>query len=243
MTSGAVLGSHAPGNPENPASNQKILTTAAVLWHFGAEFRFRTWLCGSRNGASLPRLVLRGSGDPSLSSGDLQLMAKTLAKAGVRQVGDVLVDQSFFDGAFVPPAFEQQPDEWAAFRAPVSAASLNRNVTTLNVKPTEPGQPASVWFDPPGFVDVTGNVRTDPKERSQRVKLTLKEAGMRLSAQVAGTIPPNGPAFHWSRRVEDPTLLAGYGLEAALVAEGIQINGRLSTGCEDERNELVSHDS
>jgi len=243
VASGAILGSHSPSNPENPASNQKILTTAAVLRQFGADHRFRTWLCGSRNGATLPRLVLRGSGDPSLSSSDLQAMAKTLAKSGIHQVADVLVDQSFFDAAFVPPAFEQQPDEWAAFRAPVSAVSLNRNVTTLNVKPTEAGQPATVWFDPPGLVDVTGSVRTDGKERSQNVKLTLKEAGTRLSALVAGSIPANGPAFHWSRRVEDPRLLAGYGLQAALIAEGVQISGKLSLGGEDERNELVFHDS
>jgi len=243
VASGAVLGSHAPNNPENPASNQKILTTAAVLHHFGADYRFRTALCGTRSGASLPRLVLRGSGDPSLSSGDLQAMAKSLAKAGVHQVADVFVDQSFFDGAFVPPAFEQQPEEWAAFRAPVSAVSLNRNVTTLNVKPAEAGQPATVWFDPPGLVDVTGSVRTDDKGHSQNVKLTLKEAGTRLNALVAGSIPANGPAFHWSRRVEDPRLLAGYGLQAALIAEGIQISGKLAVGGEDERTELVVHDS
>ncbi|HET7538336.1 MAG TPA: D-alanyl-D-alanine carboxypeptidase/D-alanyl-D-alanine-endopeptidase [Polyangiaceae bacterium] len=243
VASAAVLGSHSPNSPENPASNQKILTAAAVLRHFGADHRFRTWLCGSRNGASIPRLVVRGSGDPSLSSSDLQLMVKALAKAGVRQVAEVLVDQSFFDRSFVPPAFEQQPEEWAAFRAPVSAVSLNRNVTTLNVKPGEAGQPATVWFDPPGLVDVTGSVRTDAKERAQNVKLTLKAAGSRLTALVAGSIPPSSPAFHWSRRVEDPSLLAGYGLAAALTAEGIQFNGRPTAGGEDERNELAVHDS
>jgi len=243
VASTAVLGSHSPSSPENPASNQKILTTAAVLRNFGADYRFRTSLCGTRNGTSIPRLVLRGTGDPSLSSSDLQAMARSLAKAGVHQVADVLVDQSFFDAAFVPPAFEQQPDEWAAFRAPVSAVSLNRNVTTLNVKPGEAGGPANVWFDPPGLVDVTGSVRTDAKERTQNVKLTLKEAGARLNALVAGAIAPSSPAFHWSRRVEDPRLLAGYGLQAALVAEGVQVTGKLSNGGEDERNELVIHDS
>ncbi len=151
-----------PTRPENPASNQKILTTAAVLRHFGAEFRFRTVLCGARAGDAIARLVLRGK-RRSVGSGseDLQELAKTLAQSGVRHVGELLVDQSYFDAHFVPPAFEQQPQEWAAFRAPVSAVSLNRNVTTLNVVPTEPGQPARVWFDPEGFVDVSGTVRTD----------------------------------------------------------------------------------
>jgi D-alanyl-D-alanine carboxypeptidase/D-alanyl-D-alanine-endopeptidase (penicillin-binding protein 4) len=249
---GTLLGSVAASTPENPASNQKIVTTAAVLRHLGAGFRFKTAVCGARAGDGVPTLVLRGSGDPSLSSEDLQGLAKALAQAGVKHVGELLLDQSFFDAHFVPPAFEQQPEEWAAFRAPVSAVSLNRNVTTLNVAPSEPGQPAKVWFDPEGFVDVTGSVRTealrdtrraDKSERAQTVKLTLKEAGTRLSAWVAGGIQPNSPAFHWSRRVEDPSLLAGYGLKVALEAEGIHVTGKIAVGGEGERTELAAHES
>jgi D-alanyl-D-alanine carboxypeptidase/D-alanyl-D-alanine-endopeptidase (penicillin-binding protein 4) len=243
VASGAVLASVAANVPENPASNQKVLTTAAVLRHFGADFRFKTSLCGTQSADSVAALVLRGSGDPSLSSDDLQALAKTLAQAGVRHVGDILLDQGFFDRAFVPPAFEQQPEEWAAFRAPVSAVSLNRNVTTLNVAPGAVGGPARVWFDPEGFVDVTGSVRTEEMARAEDVKLTLKESGMRLSALVAGTIQPGSAAFHWSRRVEDPSLLAGYGLRAALVAEGVQVSGKIALGGETEVSELAAHES
>ncbi|HKO50053.1 MAG TPA: D-alanyl-D-alanine carboxypeptidase/D-alanyl-D-alanine-endopeptidase [Polyangiaceae bacterium] len=244
VASGAVLASVAANTPENPASNQKLLTTAAVLRHFGPEYRFRTYLCGARVGDGIAKLVLRGSGDPSLGSQDLQELARALSQAGVRHVGDLLIDQSYFDGHFVPPAFEQQPQEWAAFRAPVSAVSLNRNVTTLNVAPGEAGQPARVWFEPEGFVDVTGSVRTDAKlERTQNVKLTLRESGTRLSASVAGAIQPSSPAFRWSRRVDDPSLLAGYGMKAALAAEGIQVSGKIAVGGEAERAELVVHES
>jgi len=243
VASGAVLGSAAANTPENPASNQKILTTAAVLRHFGADFRFRTVLCGARAGDSVAKLVLRGSGDPSLGSEDLQELAKVLAQSGVRHVGELLIDQSYFDAHFVPPAFEQQPQEWAAFRAPVSAVSLNRNVTTLNVAPTEPGQPARVWFEPEGFVDVSGTVRTEKIERTQNVKLTLRESGTRLAALVGGAIQPSSPAFHWSRRVEDPNLLAGYGLKAALAADGIQVSGKIAVGGEAEQSVLAAHDS
>ncbi len=58
VASGSVLGSVSANAPENPASNQKILTTAAVLHHFGAEYRFRTSVCGARTGDSVPKLVL-----------------------------------------------------------------------------------------------------------------------------------------------------------------------------------------
>ena len=252
VASGVVLGSVAATTPENPASNQKILTTAAVLRHFGADYRFKTVLCGTRAGDAIPKLVLRGSGDPSLGSNDLQALARALSQSGVRHVGELLLDQSYFDAHFVPPAFEQQPQEWAAFRAPVSAVSLNRNVTTLNVAATEAGRPARVWFDPEGFVDIVGTVRTEAiretrkgenTERVQNVKLTLKESGMRLSALVAGAIQPGSPAFRWSRRVEDPHLLAGYGLRAALLAEGIPVSGKIAVGGEAERVELALHES
>ena len=243
VESGAVLGSVSANTPENPASNQKILTTATVLHHLGAEYRFKTSLCGARSGESVPKLVLRGSGDPSLSTEDLRELAKGLSQTGVKRVGDVLLDQSFFDSHYVPPAFEQQPEEWAAFRAPVSAVSLNRNVTTLNVAPTELGSAAHVWFDPEGFVDVTGTVQTENLERPQSVKLTLKESGTRLAALVAGGIQPNSAPFHWSRRASDPTLLAGYGLKAVLSAEGIQVSGKIATGGESEQAELVVHQS
>jgi D-alanyl-D-alanine carboxypeptidase/D-alanyl-D-alanine-endopeptidase (penicillin-binding protein 4) len=252
VASGTVLGSVAANAPENPASNEKIVTTAAVLHHLSPGFRFKTTLCGSRAADSVPALVLRGSGDPSLSTEDLRALSKALAQSGVKRVAELLLDQSYFDANFVPPAFEQQPEEWAAFRAPVSAVSLDRNVTTLNVAPTELGQPAKVWFDPEGFVDVTGEVRTlalrdtrrgEKLERAQNVKLTLKESGTRLSALVAGGIQPNSPAFHWSRRVEDPSLLAGYGLRAALEAEGVHVTGKIAVGGENERAELAAHES
>ena len=243
VESGVVLASVSANVPENPASNQKVVTAAAVLRYLGPDFRFKTSLLGKPSGDSVFALVLRGTGDPSLSSEDLRALAQALARSGVKQVGDILLDQSFFDAQFVPPAFEQQPQEWAAFRAPVSALSLNRNVTTLNVAPTEIGRPARVWFEPEGFVDVTGSVRTEKIQRASDVKLTLKESGTRLSALVAGSIQPQSAPFHWSRRVEDPRLLAGYGLRSALLAEGVQVSGKIAQGGEAEQSELAVHES
>jgi D-alanyl-D-alanine carboxypeptidase/D-alanyl-D-alanine-endopeptidase (penicillin-binding protein 4) len=92
-------------------------------------------------------------------------------------------------------------------------------------------------------VDVTGSVRTEAMARAEDVKLTLKESGMRLSALVAGSIQPGSAAFHWSRRVEDPSLLAGYGLRAALVAEGVQVSGKIALGGETEASTLAVHES
>src|SRR5262249_45634392 len=135
------------------------------------------------------------------------------------------VDQSYFDASFTPPAFEQQPNEWAAFRAPVSAVAYERNTVTLHVLPASLGQPARAWLEPPGFVELSGSVRTEKLARAENVKLSLKPNGQRLSGLGGGGISPGAPELRWARRVDDPTLLAGYGLREELEAAGIHVPG------------------
>ena len=67
-------------------------------------------------------------------------MVEELKTYGVRKVeGDVSVVQDFFDDQTTPPAFDQQPDEWSYFRAPVSAVALNENCVTLTLRPSGVG--------------------------------------------------------------------------------------------------------
>jgi D-alanyl-D-alanine carboxypeptidase/D-alanyl-D-alanine-endopeptidase (penicillin-binding protein 4) len=134
----------------NPASNQKLLTAAVALSVLGPEYRFHVGVLGKIENGVAPRLVIRSNGDPTFSYQDLRGFAERLATLGLKRVaGDILVDQSAFDDQYTPPAFEQQPGEWAAFRAPVSAVALDRNSTTLHVFPTKPGQAARREFEPP----------------------------------------------------------------------------------------------
>ncbi len=86
-------------------------------------------------------LVLRGHGDPSLTTADLWTLAEELREEGIKRVeGDLLVDQRFFDEQTTPPAFDQQPNEWATFRAPVSALAVNENTVTLSLELAGSGQ-------------------------------------------------------------------------------------------------------
>src|SRR5690606_3060998 len=99
-----------------PASNMKLITAAVTLARLGSEYRFSTGLYGEISAGKVDPLVLRGHGDPSLGTEDLWEIGRALAHLGVTEVGSILVDQSRFDDQFVPPAFEQQPNEWAGFR-------------------------------------------------------------------------------------------------------------------------------
>src|SRR5690606_37562748 len=127
----------------------------------GPTFSYRTALFGviDTNGAAT-KLVLRGDGDPTLTEADLWRLANTLRNRGVKHIESLLVDQSAFDAQTVPPAFEQQPNEWASFRAPVSAIAVERNSVTLNVLPQTEGTQARVWFEPAGAVQLQGAIQS-----------------------------------------------------------------------------------
>src|SRR6185436_472855 len=132
-----------------------------------------------------------------------------LADKGLKTVGEVLVDQSAFDEHFVPPGFEQQPDEWAPFRAPVSAVSFERNSVLVSISPGERGAPAKVSFEPQGFVDIEGQIKTSPRGSRPLARVGLAPNGQRLVAKVSGSVPEGSEPMRYRQRVDDPRLLAG----------------------------------
>ncbi len=228
----------------NPASNAKLATAAAALEVLGAEHRFVTGLYGDLKGTKVERLVLRSQGDPTLTTGDLGDLARELKSAGATEIGALLVDQSYFDERYVPPAFEQQPEEWAAFRAPVAAVSLERNTVTFWVHPAaSEGDAATVGVTPPGFVDVTAKVETGKKGSAEKVALTLAGSGDRLRADLRGSIAQASRKAAYTRRVDDPRKLAGYALASILREQGIRAPSEVALGGKDEKTALALHQS
>jgi D-alanyl-D-alanine carboxypeptidase/D-alanyl-D-alanine-endopeptidase (penicillin-binding protein 4) len=244
VQTGELLVAQNDHRPLNPASNAKLFTAAAALSQLHGNYRFETGLYGETKGASATKLVLRGQGDPSLATRDLWEMVQDLKDQGIRRVeGDILVDQHFFDESFVPPAFEQQPNEWASFRAPVSALALNENTLTMTVRPAAPDASAVVTFDPPGFVDIDGVVKTSSDGHPESVRLELAPNGNRMIAHVGGSIPEKERVVSFVRRVDNPSLLAGYALRALLVSSGVAVGGDVKLGGEDVKPLIALHRS
>jgi D-alanyl-D-alanine carboxypeptidase/D-alanyl-D-alanine-endopeptidase (penicillin-binding protein 4) len=80
--------------PLIPASNEKLTVTYAALTALGPEFRIETDVLQDDAGD----LILKGYGDPTLSSAQLTVLARQVRAAGVARVtGAVLADESWFD--------------------------------------------------------------------------------------------------------------------------------------------------
>src|SRR5688500_11076638 len=102
--------SHNATTPLIPASNLKVVTTAAALELLGRDFRFRTALAVRGEDVAIV-----GDGDPTL--GDAEMLRKlgwnvdtvfrnwadVLRKRGITTVRNVYVDDSVFDEVFVHP--------------------------------------------------------------------------------------------------------------------------------------------
>jgi len=101
LQTGQVLYAHNESLPVLPASNEKVPVSWAALVRLGPGFRFHTDVVGSGalHGSTWDgNLVLRGHGDPTLATADLDRLAARVRAVGIRTVsGRVLGDESFFD--------------------------------------------------------------------------------------------------------------------------------------------------
>jgi D-alanyl-D-alanine carboxypeptidase/D-alanyl-D-alanine-endopeptidase (penicillin-binding protein 4) len=123
LLTGRTLFARNADAPLAPASNEKLLTTYTALVELGPAYRFRTEVLsrGTRDGAVWTgNLVLKGAGDPSLSSLELLRLATQLKHLGIQRVdGRVLGDDSWFDSLRAAPGWK--PSFFLRDSAPISA--------------------------------------------------------------------------------------------------------------------------
>jgi len=138
--------------PMIPASNMKLVTTAAAMHYLGSAYTFDTTV-----GMLEKDLVIIGGGDPLLADpkNDSQpaqaantLMAQIvdgLGKSGIDAVDNIIVDSSFFDDTRVHPAWPaDQLNQWYA----CEVAGLNFYDNCVHLQVTRSGNSAVLSMTP-----------------------------------------------------------------------------------------------
>jgi D-alanyl-D-alanine carboxypeptidase/D-alanyl-D-alanine-endopeptidase (penicillin-binding protein 4) len=112
-----------------PASNEKLPVAVTALSVLGKDFKIPTQLIGEgralAGGIWKGRLVLKGYGDPSLSTAQIGKLARSVVKAGITRVtGAVIGDETYFDTLRTAPGWKTSyyKDECP----PLSALVVNR---------------------------------------------------------------------------------------------------------------------
>jgi serine-type D-Ala-D-Ala carboxypeptidase/endopeptidase (penicillin-binding protein 4) len=126
-------------NPDlllTPASNQKLLTAAAALESLGPAHRFETVV--RIDSSADPSITVTGSGDPLLTTADIDTIAGIVASAlPARTEWTLRGDVSAFDD--IPWGkgwmWDDEPDPTAM---EISPLSVNRNCITVRIRPSLP---------------------------------------------------------------------------------------------------------
>ncbi|XVU21523.1 D-alanyl-D-alanine carboxypeptidase/D-alanyl-D-alanine endopeptidase [Actinoplanes sp. CA-054009] len=208
-----------------PASNVKLLTSAAAMALLGPDHRFVTSARTSakRHGPVLDGdLYLRGSGDPALTPASLDALARDVASTGVRRVtGDLIGDDTAFDDVRLGLewAWDDEP-----IAAPVSALTLSpdRDYLAGTVTVTVSAGPTVRLTPPTSHLKVINQAVTGPGDST--IEVTRRHGTGALL--VTGTIAAGAPAEKHSVTVSDPTVLTAEVFRAALRRHGVQLDGR-----------------
>jgi len=128
LASGEVLYAQNPALPLAPASNEKLPLTFAALATLGASYRIETDVLGEgqQDGTTFTgTLVLRGGGDPTLSTAGLRSLAAQVRAYGIRRVvGGIVGDESYFDTRRTVAGWK--PSFYVEESPPLSALVVNR---------------------------------------------------------------------------------------------------------------------
>ncbi|MHC4122840.1 MAG: D-alanyl-D-alanine carboxypeptidase/D-alanyl-D-alanine endopeptidase [Planctomycetota bacterium] len=210
-----------------PASNMKIITSAAALKYLGADYKFKTIVGLYKN-----TLVIKGGGDPLLGDEKTDStygrapnwifkdIARKLRQKGITTIKDIIVDSTIFDDQRVHPSWpKEQLNQWYA----CEVSGLNFNGNCINITAKNIGSMAVVTTYPQTrFLTIVNQITPIKKGKGaigayrnqQPNKIILK--GKCRSQQ--------GP---FSVAIERPAAFFGYVLAEQLIAEGISTEGQL----------------
>src|SRR5438067_10520833 len=241
LDSGQVLFEQDANKFVRPASNMKLYTVAAAFDRLTPDYHFITSVYAKEkpeDGKVKGDLIVYGRGDPSIAArfnnGDyfkgINDLADRIVAAGVKHVkGDLVGDESFFNGAPVGSGWEWEDLTWS-YGAELSALTINDNAIDLTVKPgMSVGFPVVITSGPPAtsFMTIANHATTSA--HGSRSDLHIYRGLGANTLEISGSLPLGDTGFIGGVAVPDPALAFVSMLRDALVKRGVKIDGRIRT--------------
>ena len=211
-----------------PASNMKMVVTAAALSRWGTEHEFVTLL--GRKGKDL---VVIGDGDPGFGEAVLivnrgqdqtsvfRQWAKKVKQAGMTDVGDIIIDDTVFDQQFVHPNWPlDQLHKWYA--APPGGLNLWENWVKI-WQSKGSGQQLQLFVEPAVSY---GSLAGDSAKSKRQVWI---HGGPGTGASLAGGVR-NAGGGGTITTATDPGAFFTSVFRAVLEKESVVVRGKLRRG-------------
>jgi serine-type D-Ala-D-Ala carboxypeptidase/endopeptidase (penicillin-binding protein 4) len=239
---GEVLASHNPCMSVIPASNMKIVTTAATLGILGADFRFRTELQHDgtvRDSILYGNVIIKGYGDPTLASPlfdgipnrrmVLDSFSQQIKALGIKKiVGKIVGDGSAFEPMTAVPTWLWE-DLGNYYGVGPSGLNFNENLYDLNfLQNPNVGSPPSVLGTNPEVPDFQ-LINEVKSAKGGGDDAYIYSSPYATTGTVGGKIPAGNSVFTISGALPDPPYFAAWHLRKKLLESGVEVTDSATT--------------
>ncbi len=157
-----------------------------------------------------------------------------------------MIDTTYFDNVTEPPHYNEEPNERAAFRAPIASFGVAKSAIDIIIT-ADVGAAPKVRVEPDvgELVKIVKNEATSKPDARTRIKLDVKAKKDHFEVEVFGVIAPRDGSYENRKRIDDPVKFAGEVMRRALLAQGIKF-GKKTIGAAplpQGAKELAAHES
>lgn len=219
----APLLNHLAQTPRTPASTQKLITTAIALDMMGSDHRWQTRLYADGvviGGVLYGDLIIKGSGDPSMTHDRLMAMLSQLMAKGIKHIkGDIVIDNlAFVNVAGDVNAFDGQG--LRAYNAQPNAFLVNFGTLEVNM------MPSGVWE----FASPTNDTKPIIPETTAKFRATDDKVAVQILPPLDGFHAPR--VIHGvNNACNDQKILPKFSLSD----DALTITGQVGMGCGESR--------
>jgi serine-type D-Ala-D-Ala carboxypeptidase/endopeptidase (penicillin-binding protein 4) len=230
-----------------PASNTKLVVTAAATALLPADYRVRTSVYVNgvlRDGVLLGDLVVYGRGDPTFSARCFAVdtlapgvcdstftaidhLADSVRAHGVRRItGKIVGDGSYFEPQLVHPGWDLFDLNWW-YAAPVSGLGFHDNSVDFRITPADSvdAPPTITWSPDLSLFTFENRAHTVPAGSPTTIGDNFFRTPGTMNIWAEGTVARGRRPWTESFALPDPNRYTARALASALLERGIAVEG------------------
>ena len=221
-----------------PASLIKVLTLGAALDLLGMDYTYKTGIYTDgkiEDGVLHGNLYLKGSGDPSFVTSDLEHIVKQLHMIGIEEVkGSLVVDASAFDSTALAPGWMVEDTKFVSSAIP-SALSVNQSCFDIWIRPaSNASAPAVILSDLPSvdlpFLIDNQTLTLASIQDNKRLEITTDHKDRQSVIRIAGNLSLQSAPQLRRVPIKDPALMTGAIVKELFKRHQIVFRGTVQEG-------------